>query len=572
MSVDDVSGASGAAPTGQKNSVEIFLSTLEKAIRSSRVYAYESGKAMLSNIYDNVFNACQRAFYEDDVIDVHIKPLQMIHDRRVVYKNEDRRNSLAYNLYENSVRLMSFKRGITRDELVQILKILSTDFASSENMDEDLYCLFIEFGFDHFEVVASDTLGEAQRENEKLKEVLSKFRSSIADRTIAETKTNPRKLRQDDVKVLEEFRLNPQQFYRSDDEVSKIVRTVTQFQRTEKREKETLERLVLMGFHFLLQEKELDQVQVGRELASQAGVMMLEGEFVELFRSLIKKLNQLHRDQAHLRGEFQKVLDSLFSPEHLALYQHCLQQKDHQKPLLESLLDGPPSAVRLMILLLPVAPWAPKVFAEFILKNAATYATWINDYAMKNTEEACWEPFINILSIRPNRIFQDFLTILLSSAGETMKLKILRQCAINATDDSLQVFDPLLVSKDRKERELAYSLLPLAKNKKALIRLKEVTDSKDFNSFDEGEREEVYSAILQIGGDIGYSWFENLWMKPGEGLFKAKSLNERRMILAKAAHRECPGFLNKILEKTPLDSLSKELQDVMKRQHGGANG
>lgn len=557
---------------GQKNSVEIFLGAFEKAIRSARVYAYESGQHLLDQIYQNVTNALDRAFMDEDEIDVQIRPTQMLFDRKVVYENKDKKSSLARNLHDNGIRVVHFKKGLVKEELVKIIEILATDFSDPEYMDQDLYCCFVESPLDHFEVVGSDILGELVKDNAELKEELAQFQKRISSKETQKFNALPRRHRQDDLKVLEEFQLRPQQFARSDEEVSKIVKSVTAPHVGEKREKETLERLALMGFHFLLQENEVDQTQVGRELVGQVAIMMLEERYIELFRSLTRKINQLHRDRAHQRGEYQKILDSIFSVDHFSLYRERILEKESQLDVVEVLLSGPPSTVRLLIKLLGLAPWCQKTFSVFIAKHAAAESNWINEEASRAPDQDCWEAFMNIISVNPHVSFGKFMSSLLSSANPSLQLKILKQCAVIGSSESLDVFRAYLSSNEEEERRLAYRMLPHAKNKKALAMLVGVIESKEFSSFDPQEKEDVYRAVLHIGGDASYSWFEAQWFKAAEGIFKSKNLTERRGLLVRAAKTDYLHFIEQVLEKEPLEKLSKDLQELIHKARTSQTG
>lgn len=556
----------GLSVTNQKNSMEIFLTGLERAIRSAKVYAHGSGQDLLENIYENVVNALDRVFQEDDEVNVQVKANQMVFNRKVVYENKEKRHSLSNSLYEHGIRLLQLRKGLSRDELIEIISVLATDFGKPEFIDQDLYCLFTEKQFDHFTVIGADTLAELQKEQAELKKNMKNFRLSVANKKIARAQpVQSRRLREDDIKVLEEFRLNPAQFSRPEEEVSKIVQAVTAQNQTERKEKETLERLALMGFHFLLQDGDVDQTQVGRDLIIQVSLMILQESMSELFRGLIFKLNQLHREKEAKRGEFQKILDAVFDVDRLGIFERLLKNKAHQKVIAEAILAGPPSAVKLAIRLLAAQPWCGRVFGDFVTKHAHAYAPFINDMASCHPDDDCWEPFINLLNTNPSPQFSNFMMKQLSSSGSAVRLKIIKQLAQIGSDESLRVFQDLIGADTFEDRKLAYDYLPVAKNKRALMIIKAAIDSKPFASRHAEERQMAYSALIRIGEDSAYSWFESKWLEQPKGLFKSKALNEKRADLAMAAGLVRPDFIEKILETTPFESLSEELQGLVKR-------
>lgn len=553
-----------AQEVGQKNSVEIFLNSFERSIRSARVYAYDSGQNLLANIYDNVVNALERALHEDETIDIHVKPLQLIYDRKVVYENKDKKKSLAFQLHENGVRLVSFKRGMTKDELLRLINLFALDFSQPDMMDQDLYCAIVEQSFDHIEVVGANIADEAQQNNPEIKAKLQEFEKRVKVKTFEKKPATARRLRGDDLKVLEEFHLNPAQFARPDEEVSKIVRNTIATQAAFKREKETLERLALMGFHFLLQEGNPDQAQVGRDLVVQVSMMILDQAYIEMFGALIKKVYQLHKDQPQQRGEYQKILDQIFHVDHYDSFRRALHNKDLQEGLIKILLGGPPSAVKLIVLLLPVIPGSYKIFGDFILSHLPEHTNWLTETVQAHPDLEAWEHLVNVLALKPNPQFSKFLITLVENAGETMKVKVLRQCAVLGTTESLDIFRRLLKSENAERRLLALDMLSHAKNRPALLMLKSWVDSPEFSSFSADEKEIAYRSLIRIAGMASYPWFEGLWFQPGSGLFKSKNQNERRMILAKAALAGNPEFLKKVLEKNASD-LNPELKALIER-------
>jgi len=561
--------------TGQKNAVDIFLTSLEKSIRSAKVYRYQSGQKILDSIFENTANALERALQDEDELLIQVMPYQLSHQRRVAYENKDRKNSLAFFFFENGIQFIKIRRGLSRDDIVRIIDLMATDFSSAEHMDEDLYSLTFENSIDHFDIIGRDLISERQKNEPELKTKMKEFRQKVSLKTQEKEVSETRKLRQDDLKIIEEFRLSTSQFSRSDEEVSKIVKSFTGSQQGPRRERETLERLALMGFHFLLREGDIEQQQIGRDLVVQVALMTLEGGDADVFFALVRKIQQFHQERSELRGEFQKILDSIFHFERAQIFSQVLLAKDTQKRLLEVMLSGPPSAVCLMILLLDLAPWCPRVFKDFILKHSADYSGWLQDEVQRVPDLPCWEHLLNILVTRPNQQFSNFLTALLKSESQAVRLKVLRQCATIGSSECLQSFRALIHSSEEEDRMMVYELLPLAKNREALLILKSRIESKEFPSCDEDEKVHAYASILRTAGEGAYPWLETLWLRPGEGVFKSRNLAERRRILLKAVGASKFSAIERLVEKTPASELSEELREMISRisqQNSGEKG
>lgn len=562
--MDAPSGGSGV--TNSRNSVEIFITSLEKAYRSTRVYNYASGQGTLENILDNTLNAMDRCFVENEQLDIDVKPYEMHFEKKVVYNNTDRKTSLAYALYSDGIRLLVFKQGLKKEELKELFKVLSTDFSKPENIDEDLYCLFVEKSLPHFQVISGDPLSEAFEKEPTLREEMTKFLASVREKTCEIPEAQTRRLRSEDLRILEEFRLNPAQFARTDEEVGKVIRTLGVGREGHKKERETLERLLLMGFHFLVSAHDsAAQIQIGRDLVTRVSLVVLGSGFFDLFKAVVAKITELQKDRLDKAGEYQKIVDSLFHVDHLELYANYLKQPTLEVAITQVLQMGPPSAVRLMILLVGLHPPLGRPLSEIIYKQIPNHINWILDECQKDPANPAWEQLINLMSARPTHHFQKILEQLLKSATPTVKLKILRQLASIGTPEALRAFENIFAGPQASERIQAYGILSGAPNKNSLKVIKAHIESDKFQGVDLEEREHGFAALARMGGELSLPWFEHLWNLPTSGLFKKKAEIERRSLVLKSLLRGHTGAAQKFLEKIPADHLKEELESLAAR-------
>lgn len=558
-------GPAGLSPEmAQRNSVEIFLNTIEGAIRASKTFAETSNNRSLENIFRNLSNALKKCFAEgEEKFDLEIRGAQIFFQKRKIYENKDKNKSLSLLFQESGIRVVRFKDDFTPEELSYFLKLLQTDFSSRAHVDEDLYCLFKEKEFQGFEVFAGDILKERLKTDPEFKESSKEFNSLVQKKTVEKKTPEPRRLRKDDLKIIEEFTLSPAQFARSDEEISKIVRSISRTESATGQEKAAIERLALMGFHFLLQEGENEQVQVGRDLLQQVCQLALDEREVGLFSALVRKVLQLHRDRESRRGEFQKILDFIFSTDHVEQFRELLNETESQKETVKLLLSAPPSAVRLVVLLMSDQPWMSKTFGDFVFDHISDHADWLDEQVQKNPDSPNWEKLINIMSGRPTPQLIRFVSRLFETCGDSMRAKVLKQCAEIGTTESLKVFQKQIRSEDPQDRELVYAYLPYSKSKPGASILRTFIESETFESVSRPEKEKAYAALFRIGGVD--SWVKTEWMKEGSGFFKSKALNERRMAMLRAIVSTGSDLIEPLLELSPLDSLPAEHQSLAQK-------
>jgi hypothetical protein len=561
---DALSTGPVSAEFGQKNSVEIFVTAFDRCLRSAKVYSYESGGELLGNIFDNVLGALEKALQDDEVIDLHIKPLQLFYQRKMVYENKDKKKSLAYLLFENGIRLLSFKRGLQKEELIELIYTCSQDFTSPELMDEDLYCSIFEKNFQNIEVVGFDFVAEEQKSNSELTEKLEVFVERVKSKRLTPRPHPERRLRDEDLEVLKKFPLSTSQFSKSEEEVAKMIKSTLVKASGAKQDRSTLEKLSEMGFYFFSQENRPDHLKVGRDLLVQIGMMILEQAFFDMFEGFIRKIHELQRNNLSRKYEYQEIIDRMFGPEQYRLYRDLVQSPSHQRELINILTKAPARAVRLIILLLPAQPSLYKIFGEFILQHLPHETPWLFETVEKQPDLEAWEHLVNVLAARPTPQYSAFILHLMNFSGETLKVKLLRQCAVMGTTESIDIFRRILKEDNYEKRKIALDVIAQAKSRAAIVMLKSFIESEEFETLETDLKEKSYSNLLRMAGDVAYPWFEQLWFKKHSGLFKAKSIHQTRCMLIRAAFASHPVFLKRVLSQDASD-LSVDLKEMISK-------
>lgn len=538
--------------------MSLFVAGLEKAVLSQRVYASSSGgDDSLQTVFRNLFSLLRPCFDDEDSISLQIKPSQVLRNREVVYENSDPKKSISRVLFQSGVRALILDPELSLEELKAFIQILATDFAKPENMDSDLASKLFERDFAHLHCPSIDWISERLREDTELRDNIEKFHAELA-RTEAEPDLSPKRFRQADLKTLEEFRLNTKQFTQTDADMVKIVQSLSAKQREGQEEKQTLERLALMGFHFLISEESPEERSTGRDLLVRVALMTLEAQECLLFCAMVRKVSQLQKDHPENRGEFQKIIDQIFSPDNYFLFKQACRVESVRESLSQLLNEYASSSVKLMVYLLGELPSFHSDFAEAILRELPAYSNWLMDELRAEPSRSCWEYLLRILARKPNQHFSKFLNALLESAGDTVRIAVYRQCAQIGTPEALTAFRDPLTSDSEEDRVAALQALASGKTVEVLKLLKLYLGSKSFQAAEAAEVQEAYAAILSVGGVASHSWFEQEWMRSGEGLFKSKKQNERRNNLLAAAVRVQPQMLKSFLAKIGDENLPDE--------------
>ena len=128
------------------------LLALTRAARSFTLYdpANKVVRALIADYRDRF-----RAVLEGHgalVLDVH--PFELTLGREVVYLERDRERSLAFRLFRDGVRQLSFAAGTRWDELLRLLQILSIRYTGVRQQEDDLVTLLRKAGFESVRVAA----------------------------------------------------------------------------------------------------------------------------------------------------------------------------------------------------------------------------------------------------------------------------------------------------------------------------------------------------------------------------------------------------------------------------------
>ena len=139
---------------------------LTRAARSFTLYdpANKVVRALIADYRDR-FRAVLDGF-GPLVLDVH--PFELVLGREVIYLERDRERSLAFRLFRDGVRRISFAAETTWDERLRLLQILSIRYTGVRQQEDDLVTLLRKAGFHGIQVSAIEGFvpGEEQEEGD----------------------------------------------------------------------------------------------------------------------------------------------------------------------------------------------------------------------------------------------------------------------------------------------------------------------------------------------------------------------------------------------------------------------
>ena len=134
-----------------KDVIQSFLKS-KKILRM-----YPSNNPIYINTIDDDFNKFKEFFYYKDELSLMIKQNEIFFDSEQVYTSSEKEDNLALFFFKDGLREITFKKGITVEELEDFLKIVSLDF-NRDALEDDIVTLFWEKDFQNIQYVVDETV------------------------------------------------------------------------------------------------------------------------------------------------------------------------------------------------------------------------------------------------------------------------------------------------------------------------------------------------------------------------------------------------------------------------------
>lgn len=132
---------------------EEFVQTFEKTVRSFKMYP--PGHPRCEDFLSQSYTAFSSFLGESSPMDLTVDHTSLILDDRIVYSNPDHSESLAFALYRDGIRQISFREGISKVETEELVKAFSREF-DTLHIDDDLATCLWEKDLEHVSIIVTD--------------------------------------------------------------------------------------------------------------------------------------------------------------------------------------------------------------------------------------------------------------------------------------------------------------------------------------------------------------------------------------------------------------------------------
>jgi len=127
------------------------LRSLARAARSFLIY--DTHNEAIRNFLEAYKRDMDR-FLEFGEFELEVRPFELVLDDEVIYVERERSRSLAFRMFRDGVRRLTFQDEVTWPELLRFLEILSIRYTGVRQNEDDIVTLLWKAGFQHIEIVA----------------------------------------------------------------------------------------------------------------------------------------------------------------------------------------------------------------------------------------------------------------------------------------------------------------------------------------------------------------------------------------------------------------------------------
>jgi hypothetical protein len=146
--------------------VALLLTRLATTARSFLLY--DAHNEAVHRFIGLLLTSLQTVLETEQALALTLHPFEILFEGEPVYLNRDRERSLAFRLYRDGVRLLTFRRGFEWDELARLLEVLSIRYTGVNQREDDMVTLLWRARFRHLDVVAVEGVVPEDDEPEEM--------------------------------------------------------------------------------------------------------------------------------------------------------------------------------------------------------------------------------------------------------------------------------------------------------------------------------------------------------------------------------------------------------------------
>ncbi len=548
-------------------SAKEILQSLAKTSRTLKIYL--SNNPIHKKFIDELLAKLEAHLLSYGPIRLRVKQFELYCSEQVVYENINRKESIAFRLFIDGMREISFHPGIERDEIVEFMQALGKEGDDIE-ADDDIVTILWEKNLSHVKYIVVESLQNDAQEIDACKEMQTE-RPSPGKMESVFKKEGSRSLGDLSPIVQKKISLPSLHLFKlTEEEVEKIKGEVQG-----EEDLDVVGELIGILFDILRIERQvpifseildiLDNILnrlMGRgDLGYARKILEFFWEMLDPSKKLSEPIEALVKNALTRAGDAKKV----------ALLEPVLNvsRPDLHKELFSFMILFEKNVIPPVIDLLASVKnmKARRVLCDALVELGRMD---IESIILKLNDEQ-WFLVRNLIyvlgKIGDNRIIQAFSRFRQHEEPKVRK-EVLHALDVMEDEKAYQLMSQFLDDADQTNRIFVLKSMARKAGKEGLAPLKEVMSSKDFDSKEFYEKKEYFKTVAIIGGDdvvpemqkflqVGWSLFKNV-RKEEKGLCATHALKRIASPLAVEGLRDGSASKSKAIR----EACAKALNDL----------
>lgn len=428
---------------------------------------------------------------------LRIKQFELFCSGQPVYENPNRMESLAFKLFIDGLRELSFHPGIEKEELITFLEVIGKR-GEGDNVDDDIVTLFWEKHLVHVKYIVVDELqgdyrAEECKEMQPVPTNPNQLREMFHQEAAPQALEAPKRV---EIPSLHIFKL-------TDEEIRRI--------KAEVRGEEDLDMVAeLEGILFDILRIERDPVLFGEILGIIDNIfesLLLQGDFpharavLEFFQEMIDPSMGLPQP---LIDQIQKAKIQAGNPKRIGMFENVLNECEPNRleefSSLMAFFDQQivPSLVELLGAVDKMK--VRRVICEILIRLGGRQI----DFLIAKLEDDRWYLVRNLIyvvgKIGDPKALKSFPR-LLQHKDPKIRKEVLHALDMIESPKTNDLLAKVLSDPDLSNRLFAVRALAKRKAQEGLEPLMDLLPSKEFDGKELHEKKEIFDAIAKIGGD-----------------------------------------------------------------------
>ncbi len=131
---------------------------IQAVLKSKKILRmYPSNNPIYIKTLEDAYGKFKEFFYYNDELQLKIKQNEIFFGSEQVYSSSEKEDNLALFFFKDGLREITFKKGLTNDEVESFFKVITLDF-DTEVLDDDIVTLFWERDFQNIQYVVDEAV------------------------------------------------------------------------------------------------------------------------------------------------------------------------------------------------------------------------------------------------------------------------------------------------------------------------------------------------------------------------------------------------------------------------------